>query len=137
MIELRKKEEMKFIKKVETVVRKKLVYMLEYEEWTGTEIAKKYNFASNRQTEIKNPGKYPKGGLNKKLLATLLRENFVTISEIIDKTDLTTREKEHLRRFEIFEDGRMQRMYLKAKDEGGNPADIVEKWILDKEKGDK
>lgn len=97
MERLRHKERAILYGKVTDLIRKKLFYMLNLEAWQGTEIAEYYFFPSNRQSEIKNPGKYPNAKLGSRLLTKIIQGGFVTSKEILSSLDLNEKERAHIK----------------------------------------
>ena len=98
---MRRAEKRRLMKRIEAYIKTKLLYMLQVEKWTGVEIAAEYKFPSARQTEIKNPDKYPHGGMNQKLLETLLKTGFVNLDELLANVAMSKSEREYTESLEI------------------------------------
>lgn len=97
MEQLRKKELRHLYDKVTVYARKKLFILLTLEGWQGTEIAKQFGLPSNRQSEIKDPVKYPNVRLSPPLLEKLIGGGFVTIKEIFSSLELNDKERRHIK----------------------------------------
>jgi len=128
MEKLRKKETEELYRKITIFIRKKLLYMLEVEEWQGTEIAEKYGFASNRQSEIKNPAKYPEARVGKPTLKGLIGGGFVTTKEMLNGIDLNEKEGNHIKGFAIYEKPGLHAELLSYEDADINPVDILKAY---------
>jgi len=123
---LRKAQKKKLTKRIGEYVRKKLIYMLDIEEWDGVEIADEFKFPSNRQSEIKDPVKYSNGGLTVGLLETLIERRFVTVDEIVENVAMDDAEKEYVESFRIFENQLLREYGVKLIKKGVDPGKLLE-----------
>ena len=123
---LRKAQKKKLMKRISEYIRKKLIYMLDIEEWDGVEIADEFKFPSNRQTEIKDPKKYPNGGLTVSILEILIERRFVTVDEIIENVAMDDDEKEFMESFRIFENQLLREYGIKLIKKGQDPGKLLE-----------
>ena len=119
MDELRKKEKKIFFKKIEPYLSKKIQIMIDFENWTATEVSKAFGIPSNRQSEMKKPKRYPNGGLNEPLLETSLQGGLCTVTQIKTHVDLTDKEKVFLDTFAVHEEAAL------LKKAGYDPAKIL------------
>jgi len=115
-------------RKITIFIRKKLLYMLEVEEWQGVEIAEQYGFASNRQSEIKNPVKYPDARVGKPSLKGLIGGSFVTTKEMLNGIDLNEKERPYIRGLVVYEKPGLHAELLSFEDANVNPVDILKAY---------
>jgi hypothetical protein len=105
--ELLQSEIEEFYKKATIPVRVKLkVYLIGGQgekKWQGTEIAARFGFPSNRQSEIKDPVKYPDAVISQPILRKLIAGGFITVKEIESTVNLTSRERIYLSELAIHE----------------------------------
>jgi len=125
MENLRKKEIEELYKKITVFIRKKLLYMLEVEEWQGTEIAEKFGIASNRQSEIKDPVRYPNARVGRPTLKRLIGGGFVTTQELLNGVDLNEKEQNHIKDFAVYEKPGLHEELLSYEDADVDPVKIL------------
>lgn len=118
---LRKKQKKLMIKKIEVYLAAKIEEMVNG-TWTQTEIDHQYGIPISRQSEMKNPDKYPNRGLNEKLLRKSIIGGLITVNEIKANIKLTPAEQAELDLMAVEEEaGEIRRA-------GFDPAAILREW---------
>ena len=125
-------EVLELYKKITVVVRVKLNAHLDGSvgrKYNGVEIYKTFGFPSNRQSEIKDPEKYPESVVSQPLLKKLLGGGFVTVKEIKATVNLNEEEREYLDGLSIYENKGIHNALVALK-KSGIPEDQIEAALL-------
>jgi len=101
---LRKKQRKLLVKKIQAYLAEKIDRMILNDEWTKSEIASRYGIPITRLSEMKEPEKYPRGGLNENLLAKAIIGGLLTVSEIKANVELTRAEQIHIDALAVLEE---------------------------------
>ena len=111
------------MKKIQAFMSNKLEDMVNHGDWTKVEIAARYGIPVSRQSEMKDPGKYPKGGLNESLLAKSIMGGLITVAEIKSNVELSDVERIHIDTMSVLEYAN------KIRAKGFDPAAILQTWL--------
>jgi hypothetical protein len=108
-----------FMKKITIAVRVQLdKYLNGTPAWSGVEIEAQFGFPKNRQSEIKDPVKYPDTIVSKPLIRKLIAGGFITVKQIENTVVLSERERNHLFQLSIHEDKNLHDALVEATEAG-------------------
>ena len=123
--QLLQKEEKKLLAKITQYLGKRIEYMVKFDDWTKTEIAKMTGIGNNMITMYSNYMKYERC-VSRQDLATFIAAGILTIQSMLKEIPaLTEKEKKYIMDHGIFEDQALRKEYKLAKDAGLNPAEIL------------
>jgi len=125
---LRVAEKKALMKKVTIHLGKILRYYIEVNGWTAREIYDQTGVPQNRLTEIQNYEKYqrPINDLNLKLF---VGGGMINVEQLLDKLELTEKEKLYLETFKMHEDKALSKYVLKAAKRGFVASEIIKKFL--------
>jgi hypothetical protein len=100
MEQLLESEKLELQTKITTLIRFRLFQYLRgqgVKKHTGVEIAKRYGLQSNRQSELKNPLKYPEMVVSWPDIRTLVGKEFITVADIEKGITMTEMERRYVK----------------------------------------
>ena len=127
---LKSKEKKELFEKITRYLQKRIEYMVSFEKWTKTEIARETKIGNNMLTMYCNYDKYKRCVSESDFISLIVTGVLKTKDMTREIDGLTDKEKKFITDHEIHEDRALRKEYKLAKERGENPADILKEARL-------
>jgi len=126
--ELRSKEKKELMAKITVYIGYVLQILIDTQNWKPIEISRHTGVPPNRISEVKDFKKY-KRPINDVILILFIKGGIVDVRELMERTDLTKKERAYLEKFLIYQDKDAAALAVDIYKMGYKVSDILKEWL--------